>query len=290
MPNAALEPTMRGLFLGRALRRVRNETGTSLEAAAGSLGWHPSKLSRIENGRQHMPPEDISPLLKVYGVDEPEVVDGFERLARDAAKRVGWWQGFSGVLTPRYADLIALEAEAESVRVYAPLVVPGLLQTAAYARAITNAMVLTRKPEEVAALVDVRQARQAVLSRPNRPLRYGVIIEESVLRRSFRSHPGVMREQLQRLLDAAAKPNITIQVLPLDADPHPGCAGGFDLVAFSPPMPSQIVELETLRGSSYVDDPEHAKLWDVAWRDIAEAALTVNESAVLIRQLREGST
>lgn len=289
MPNAPLVPTVRGVLLGRALRRVRSEAGMNLEGAAAALGWNPSKLSRIENGRQHILPEEIAGLFKAYGAaNDVDAVAGFERLAKEAVKRTGWWHGFGDVLTPRYADRIALETEAETVRVYAPLVVPGLLQTAAYAQAVTGGAAFMKTPEEVAALVDVRQARQAVLSRPERPLRYWVVIEEGVLRRSFRGRPGVMRDQMQRLLDTAAKPNVTIQVMPSDADPHPGCAGGFELVSLSPPMPELIVELETLQGSSYLDDSDHVALWDAAWREIVKPALSVSDSLAFIERLREG--
>lgn len=287
MPNAPLQPTWRGVLTGQALRRLRTEANLSLDRAAAVLNWHASKLSRMENGRQHLLEEDVVPLLQAYGVDDPEVIKGFQRLARESAeRRIGWWHGFSGVLTARYADLISLETEAESVRVYAPVVVPALLQTAAYAQAVTAGVAPTRTPDEVAALVDVRQARQSVLTRPD-PLSYWVIIEESVLCRSFGSDIDVMPNQLQRLMDMAARRNVTVQIVPSSADPHPGYAGGFDLVSFAPPLPAHLVEIETLQGSSYVDDPERAKLWDAAWETIYKAALSQRDSIDLMRRLRE---
>jgi transcriptional regulator with XRE-family HTH domain len=289
MPNVPLQPTWRGVLTGQALRRLRSEANLSLERAAAQLGWHASKLSRIENGRQHLVEEDVVPLLQTYGVDDPDVTEGFQRLARESTeRRAGWWHGFADVLTPRYADLISLETEAENVRVYAPIVVPALLQTPAYARAVTAGVAPTRTPEQVAALVDVRQARQSVLTRRPDPLPYWVILEESVLHRSFGGT--VMPDQLRRLIDMATRPNITVQIVPSSADPHPGFAGGFDLVTFAPPLPTRLVEIETLRGSSYVDDPEHARLWDAAWEGIRTAALPQQDSLALISQrLREES-
>jgi hypothetical protein len=253
-------------------------------AAAEALGWDPGKLSRLENGRAHVLPDDLAALLSLYKVDQ-SMWDGFQRLMRDAARSVELRHGSGGVLTARYADLIALESDAEAVRVYALAVVPGLLQTAAYARAITGGVALTRSADEVDALVKVRRERQAVLSR----LPYWVVIEEAVLRRSFRSHPGVMREQLRRLLDVAARPNVRVQVIPMSADPHPGCAGGFDLVTFTAPMPAVIVEIENLGGSAYVAEPTDAKLWDAAWQRLTDEALSVGESLTLIERI-EGST
>lgn len=288
MPNVPLEPTWRAVLTGQALRRLRCEANLSLDRAATAAGWHASKLSRLENGRQHLVEEDVAPLLQAYGVDDSDVVEGFQRLARESAeRRAGWWHGFADVLTPRYADLISLETEAESVRVYAPVVVPALLQTPAYARAVIAGVAPTRTPEQVAALVDVRQARQSVLTRPD-PLPYWVILDESVLHRSFGGT--VMPDQLRRLIDMAARPNITVQIVPSSADPHPGFVGGFDLVAFAPPLPTRLVEIETLRGSSYVDDPEHARLWDDAWEGISKVALSQQDSLALISQrLREES-
>ncbi|WP_371933641.1 Scr1 family TA system antitoxin-like transcriptional regulator [Streptomyces castrisilvae] len=133
MPNARPVPTVRRRRLGEALRRYRNTTGLSLDAASAELGWLGPKLSQIETANGHIRPADVAPLLKVYGVTDPDVVNALEGLAKDARKQ-RWWQTDSRMVAQAYADCISLESDAESLHVWSPLLVPGLLQTAGYAR------------------------------------------------------------------------------------------------------------------------------------------------------------
>ncbi|MFI6688005.1 helix-turn-helix domain-containing protein [Streptomyces sp. NPDC050485] len=290
MPTVPLVPTVRRRRLGSLLRRLRSDAGMSLDAAAAAMSWDSSKLSRIENAKAHIRAQAIGGLLKEYGVTDPEVVTALEGLAKDASK-TGWWQTYNGVVSPAYSDYISLESDAESVRIYAPLLIPGLLQTAAYARETIAANAITRTPEEVTALAEVRLARQAVLSRPERPLKLWAVIDEAVLYRRFSDRPHIMRDQLQRLLDASEVPGITIQVMPLDATPHPGGAGAFDLVSFPAPMPT-VVQFENLKGTSYVEGTDDVKLYDDAFGQIVAAALPVSDSLARINRLKmsEGST
>lgn len=287
MPTVPLVPTVRRRRLGSMLRRLRNDAGMSLDAAAAAMGWDSSKLSRIENAKAHVRPQHIAPLLEQYGVTDHEVVTALEGLARDAS-RTGWWQTYNGVVAPAYSDYISLESDAECVRVYAPLVVPGLLQTAAYARETIAAAALTRTMEEVTALAEVRLARQSVLSRPERPLRLWAVIDEAALHRRFSDRPHIMRDQLQRLLDASEVPGVTIQIMPLDATPHPGAAGGFDMVSFPAPMPT-VVQFENLRGTSYVEGTDDIRLYHEAFERIVAAALPVSDSLALVSRMKEGN-
>lgn len=287
MPTVPLIPTVRRRRLGGMLRRLRNDAGMSLDSAAAAMDWDSSKLSRIENAKAHIRPQGIAPLLKEYGVTDPDVVNALEGLAKDSSK-TGWWQTYSGVVAPAYSDYISLESDAESVRIYAPLLIPGLLQTAAYARETIAANAITRTPQEVTALTEVRQARQAVLSRLERPLKLWAVIDEAVLHRRFSDRPSIMRDQLQRLVDASEVPGVTIQVMPLDATPHPGGAGAFDLVSFPAPMPT-VVQFENLKGTSYVEGIDDVKLYDDAFGQIVAAALPVSDSLALINRMKEGN-
>ncbi|MFF3359402.1 helix-turn-helix domain-containing protein [Streptomyces sp. NPDC002917] len=287
MPTVPLVPTVRRRRLGGMLRHLRNDAGLSLEAAAAAMGWDSSKLSRIENAKAHIRPPVVAPLLKEYGVTDPEVVTALEGLAKDASK-TGWWQTY-GVVAPAYSDYISLESDAESIQIYAPLLIPGLLQTAAYARETIAANAITRTPEEVTALTEVRLARQAILSRPKRPLKLWAVIDEAVLHRRFSDRPHIMRDQLQRLLDASEVPGVTIQVMPLDATPHPGGAGAFDLVSFPALMPT-VVQFENLTGTSYVEGTDAVKLYDDAFGQIVAAALPVSDSlARIANRMKEGN-
>ncbi|MFF3124255.1 helix-turn-helix domain-containing protein [Streptomyces sp. NPDC057908] len=285
MPNARPVPTVRRRRLGEALRRYRQAAGLTLDSAAEALGWLGPKLSRIETANGHVRPTEVAELLRVYGIDDQEVAAALEGLAKDARKH-GWWQTYSGIVSPTYADYISLESDAESVREFAPLLIPGLLQTAAYARETIAANAITRTPEEVAALAEVRQARQAVLTRPSGALKLWAIIHEAVLHQRFATRPTTMREQLRRLLDVSEMPHVTLQVMPLNGTPHPGSVGGFSLVGFPGPMPD-VVLLENLIGSSYVEGVGEVGTFADAFERIVAAALPTDDSLTLISQMEE---
>lgn len=284
MPTVPLVPTVRRRRLGSALRAYRLEAGFDvLEDAAEAMGWDRSKLSRIETAKGAIKIADVPLLLASYGITDPEQIRPLEELARDAGKK-GWWQTYTDLAAPSYVDLISLEDDAQSIRTYSPQLIPGLLQTAAYAREIIAATAITRTTEEVIALAEVRMARQAVLSRPGKPLKLRAIIHEAALHQEFPTRPGLMKEQLRRLLDAGELPTVTIQVMPLTAAAHPGQVGGFSLVDFPHPMPS-MVETENLKGSSYVEGGEDTKLFSEAFEQVVAAALPVDDSTALIATL-----
>ncbi|MGW0885380.1 helix-turn-helix domain-containing protein [Streptomyces sp. NPDC002671] len=285
MPHSPLVPTVRRRRLGQTLKKLRNDAGMTLEDAAVAMGWKVPKLSKIENARQQIRPVEVTGLLKVYGVKDTEVFTALENLAKDAGKK-GWWQTYSGVVSPAYADYISLEDDAERICEWAPLAVPGLLQTAAYARETMTATSGSRTPEEIAALAEVRQARQAVLTRPGNPLQLWTIIHEAALHTRFEVRPATMREQLRRLLDTAEMPNVTVQLMPLDSTAHPGIFGGFGLVSFPGPTPD-VVLLENLSGATYVEG-DGTQPFTGAVDRIRAAALSVEDSLARIAQMEEG--
>lgn len=249
------------------------------------MGWKAPKLSKIESAHQAIRPADVGAVLTVYGVNDPTVRTALENLARDAGKK-GWWQTYSGVASPAYADHISLEADAEAIHVWAPLLVPGLLQTAAYARETITGATTSRTVEEVTALVEVRMARQAVLSRPDEAPELWAIIHEAALHQRFAVRPATMRDQLRRLREACEMPNVTVQVMPLDSTPHPGLVGGYALTHFPQPMPT-VVLLENLSGATYVEGDDAAP-FTKAFDRIRAAALPVEDSLARIVQIEEG--
>lgn len=286
MPNVRAAPTLRRRRLGGTLRKYRTDAGLRLEQVAEAMGWDESKLSRIENAKARMPPQDIARLLEQYGVTDPDVVAALEALAKDAGKQ-GWWQGYGDVVALSYKDFLTLETDAESTHVYTPSLVPGLLQTGAYAREIIAAMAITRTPEEVAALAEVRKTRQAILTtRPGGPLAYWAIIHESALRQRFAGQPSLMREQLRHLVDMAELPNVTIQVMPLTATPHPGMLGLFEIVRFPHPCPT-VVNLENIRGGYFVEGNEDVKIFEAAFERVVAAALSTDDSLESIKRIME---
>ena len=252
------------------------------------MTWVESKLSRIENAKARMRPQDIEPLLSLYGVADSDTITALEDLARDAGK-VGWWQPY-GVVAGSYSDHLTLESDAESTHIYTPELVPGLLQIGAYAREIITATAITRTPEEVSALGEVRKARQAILtSRDGGPLTLWAVIHESALHKRVASLPTLMRDQLRHLLDMAELPNITIQIMPLTATPHPGMLGTFEVVRFPAPWPT-VVTLESLRGTTFIEGGGDAAVFSSAFERIVAAALPVDDSRELIKQIMEKGT
>ncbi len=287
-------PTVRRRRLGSTLRQLRTEAGMTLDAAAAALNatangsadarrWTAPKLSRIENANATIRAAEVETLLRAYSVTDPTTRIALEGLAKDAGKR-GWWQTYRGVVAPAYADYISLESDAESVRDYAPLVVPGLLQTADYARETIAANAVARTAAEVDALAEVRLARQAVLTRSCHPLRLWAVIHEAALCRRFPGRPGIMAAQLRRLLAVAEWPTVTLQVMPIDAAPNPGDAGAFTLVAFPGPMPD-VVTQENLRGPSYVEGVDDVNVFADAFGHIVDRALSTDDTKALIAGL-----
>ncbi|MFI1352444.1 DUF5753 domain-containing protein [Streptomyces sp. NPDC020898] len=183
------------------------------------------------------------------------------------------------------ADL-RTETDAETICAWSPLVVPGLLQTAAYARETIGGVTTSRTPDEVTALTQVRMARQSVLSRPGTALELWAIIHEAALHQRFAVRPATMREQLRRLLDVSEMPNITVQLMPLNSTAHPGVVGGFTLTGFPQPMPS-VVLLENLSGATYVEGDD-ATPFAKAFERIRATALPVEDSLARIAELEEG--
>jgi hypothetical protein len=257
----------------------------TLDAAAGAMGWRAPKLSKIESATQSIRPADVGSLLTVYGVEDTRVRDALGALARDAGKK-GWWQTYSAIVSPTYADYISLETDAETICAWSPLVVPGLLQTAAYARETIAGVTTSRTPEEVTALAEVRMARQSVLSRPGTAPELWAIVHEAALHQRFAARPPTMREQLRRLLDVSEMPNVTVQLMPLNSTAHPGVVGGFTLTGFPQPMPS-VVLLENLSGATYVEGDD-ATPFAKAFERIRATALPVEDSLARIAELEEG--
>ena len=194
-------PTLRGRRLAMELQRRREATGMSREEVARQLEWSTSTVFRIETGRSRPQPGNVRTLLELYGVTGAER-DGLIQLTREA-RQPGWWHSFRDVLPNPYEVYIGLEAGAASIRNFEPLVVPGLLQTADYARETFRNGPIELDPDEVERLLEVRLARQEILARDDRP-RLWVVIDEAVIHRVV-GGVGVMRGQLRHLAESPSR-------------------------------------------------------------------------------------
>lgn len=280
-------PTVRRRRLGAKLRAIREADGLTLDDVAERSEGRitVAKLSRLELARSAAKPDDVEMLLDLYAVDDDELRTALLALTREGSRR-GWWQSYRGVLTPAYEDLISLEAEATSVRTWQGAVIPGLLQTGDYARELMTSIGMSEAVEtRVDALVEVRLARQAVLTR-EQPLTLWAIIGEAALHTRC-AGDGVMRDQLARLLALARRPNITLQVLPLSSSPHVGQMGSFTVLGFEDHVDLDVVHVESLTAALYVEDREQVGVYRDAYERLRAAALPPEASANRIAQIRD---
>jgi transcriptional regulator with XRE-family HTH domain len=244
-------PTAQRLVLGGHLRRLREEASITTEAAASAIRGSHSKISRMEHGRVGFKERDIGDLLSLYGVTSGEEREALLRLAREA-NTPGWWQGYSDILPHWVEPYFGLEAAASFIRIYELQFVPGLLQTADYARAIIR-LGNASTEEDVSRRAEARIARQEILSRENPP-RLWAVMDEGALRRSI-GGKAVMREQIRHLADICAHPAVTLQILPFQVGAHPAMGGPFTILRFSEPDLRDVVYIEQLTSALYLDKP-----------------------------------
>ena len=276
-------PTLRRRRLAAELRRLRERAGYTLDQAAERSDLTKSTLSRIETAQIGVRPIVVRVLLGMYDVTG----DGAEallQLARDARKR-GWWQAYSDVLTSQYADYISLEAEARAIRNYEPLFIPGLLQTAAYACEVVRSVRISATDVEVERAVKVRMARQLRLTEEPR-LDLWAVIDEAALRRATGA-PALMHEQFEHLLAAGRQPNVTIQVLMLNAGLHPGMVGSFSVIESPEARHADVVYVDSPAGELYLEDERDSRRIDTLYNHLRARALDPDRSAAFISQLAE---
>jgi transcriptional regulator with XRE-family HTH domain len=283
---APASPTVRRRRLAAELREIREVKGKSGDAVASALRWSPSKISRYERARTGLRPRDVERLLDYYQITGPRRAL-LLKLAEDATQK-GWWEEFAGSLLEDYQEFIGLEHEAASIAIWHVDVVPGLLQTEEYARHIISSYsrVEPVTPGMIGRLVRVRMRRQQVLDREG--LQLSVVLDQSVLRRRVGNEP-VMYEQLQRLAQEADRPNMTLRILPLDAQ-HTVFGESFVIFGFgtdSDAMLQDVVSTEHLKSGFTLEGERETYLHRIAYQMLAENALDPVASKALILQTAE---
>ncbi|WP_371650844.1 MULTISPECIES: helix-turn-helix domain-containing protein [unclassified Streptomyces] len=280
-------PAVRRRKLGEELRRLRCAAALTSGEVAGQLGWHQSKVSRIETGRSGVKPADVARLLEVYGVADPELRALLEALAGAADGRGGqWWQAYRGLLPPQYRDFISLESQASAARTLETSVVPGLLQTPEYARAVTRAALGWPDAARVDSLVEVRLARQEVL-RADPPLELSAVVDEAALHREVGGAPA-MRRQLRHLLEAAQLPQVRLRVVPFSSGGHIGLTGPFIIFSFPNISDLDVVVIDHLTSSLYLERREDLEAYSAAFHMAEAQALSFKESLNLIAGMADG--
>ncbi|TLS41107.1 helix-turn-helix domain-containing protein [Streptomyces montanus] len=244
-------PTVGQVVLGRRLQELREATGLRRDEAARILRVTAATVRRMEMAEVALKIPYMQVLLSTYGVPDDEIAV-FVALAEEA-NQPGWWQRFHDVLPDWFSMHVSLEGAASVIRSYEPHFVPGLLQTEDYARAVLEAGTVGQtRPEEIERHVSLRLARQKLLTREHAP-RLWVIMDETVLRRPVSIRGEVMRDQLDRLLEAVENDRITLQVAEFESGPHPGTYAPFALFRFAEPELPDMVYSEYLTGALYLD-------------------------------------
>ena len=274
-------PTVRRMLVGAQLRRLRTAKGLSREEAGEAIRASEWKIHRLENGQVRFKERDVVDLLGLYGVTDPDEVAAFVALTREA-NSPGWWQRYGDVLPQWFRTYVDLESAASLIRTYEGQLVPGLLQTDDYIRAVVHDASL-EPSEDVGRRVRLRMARQTLLTREHPP-RLWAVIDEAALRRPV-GGPGVMKGQVQRLLDAAELPNVTLQILPLDTGAHPAMVGSFSLLRFPGQELPDVVYLEHLTGATYLNKPEDVGQYLHVMETICVRAAAPDRSRELLGRL-----
>mgnify|MGYP001174268103 CR=1 FL=1 len=279
-------PTVRRRRLAAELREIRESKGKSGDAVAAALKWSPSKVSRYERARTSLQPREVRRLLDYYQITGARR-DLLLELAEDAAQK-GWWEDFADSLSLDYQQFIGLEHEASLIAIWHVDVVTGLLQTEAYARHIISSysQVEPIPPGMIERLVRVRMQRQQVLDREG--LQLSVVLDESILQRRI-GNDMVMHEQLQRLAKESERPNLTLQILPLDAQ-HTVFGESFVIFRFgadNEAMLQDVVSTEHLRNDFSLEGEQETYLHWIAFQRIAGASLDPASSRTLIHRTAE---
>jgi transcriptional regulator with XRE-family HTH domain len=248
--SGAGAPTALRIMLGAQLRRLREAKQITLEDAGYVIRASGSKMSRLETGRVGFKSRDIADLLTFYGVTDDQERETLQELARQASAR-GWWHDYADIMPAWLEPYVGLEEAASSIRCYEIQFVPGLLQTPDYARAVAAVGWPAGSAAEIERRVSLRMARQAVLTRPTLAHLW-LVLDEAALRRPV-GRPDVMRGQLRHLLDMAARPNVSLQIIPLARGAHAAAGGPFSILRFGEPDLPDVVYLEQLTSALYLD-------------------------------------
>ncbi|MEU6476197.1 helix-turn-helix transcriptional regulator [Streptomyces sp. NPDC047017] len=272
-------PTVRSRRLGTALRQYRQAAKLDQPQAAEVIAASQARISRLESGSVTARVIEVRLLLDAYGVEDSETRAKLEDLAKHSKKR-GWWLEHAEHLRPDYLDHIALEDDATYIREWQQVLVPGLLQTPAYTEAVIQTSPTYMAPERVTEMVKVREARQAKIDEGGAT--YSAVVWEAVI-----SHPlvgiDVHQEQLSAILEAGARKNVTVQVLPFSVGALATVTSAFSTFSFDSEPTVQAVALENLRGTSVLEGSEDLAAYANMYDLLRSSALAPDASAKLIR-------
>lgn len=250
-PAPSHGPTVLRIALGGQLRRLRENRGISRESAGDAIRASHAKISRLELGRVGFKERDMIDLLDLYAVTDNGERDAFLALARQA-NAPGWWHRYGDVLPTWFETYLGLEQAATTIRGYEAQFIPGLLQTADYARAVVLLAHTGEPDDEIERRVDLRIRRQQILTRADEPPTLWMVIDEGALRRPY-GDASVLRGQIEHLIEITELPNVTVQIAPYAIGGHAAAGGPFTILRFPEAELPDIVYLEQLTSALYLD-------------------------------------
>ncbi|CAA9437481.1 MAG: Putative DNA-binding protein [uncultured Pseudonocardia sp.] len=276
--------------LGRSVREARVAAGFTVRAAAKALEWSDTKIWRIETGQVSIRSFDVAAMCEVYGV-RPDLTDALKALSKETKAR-GWWHSYGDAIPDWFDIYMALEGAASEIRWYESSLVPGLCQTASYARIIMSTGTAGFTDEENERRVLVRMRRKSLVTRSADPVRLDIVIDEAALRRPI-GGPGVMAAQCHHLAELSELENVMIRVLPIEAGAHHGLnSGPFMILRFpvrgdGTPLEPPTVFVEGCTGALYLDEPAKVARFDTAFTQMLATVRDENgdRSRDLLRKL-----
>lgn len=274
-------PTVRLRRLAAELRRLRNVADLTREDVSDKTGINNATLYRIETARARPQMRTLTTLLSLYEVDQEQreyLID----LCRDATTQ-GWLRPYHSELPEEYTAFISFEDEAQGVRNYESLFIPGLLQTEDYARAVVRGVLPSATDDEVEDRVRARMGRQGVLAKAT-PVKMWAVVDEATLRRVVGGIT-VMCDQLARLAEAVKAPNVTFQVIPFGAGAHPGMPGQFIVLDFADPMDTDLIYIDTMAGDLFLESDADIARYRTVFDNLVAVALSPNDSASLVAEI-----
>jgi transcriptional regulator with XRE-family HTH domain len=277
-----IDPSLNRRKLRLALRRAREDADLSQREASERVEWSQSKLIRVETGTVGVSVSDLRALLALYGVSDPQRVEELEQAAR-GSKGPSWWSGYHEVITPQFAQYLGYEGAAESLHTYHPIVVPGHLQTRAYAEALLAPRDLDESMFR--RVVDLRMERQQRMFDDSGRPACVFVLDEAAVRRQI-GGKSVFKEQLGFLLDLGSRPEVSVRVLPFEAGAHYSTLGSFVLLGF--PDDDDLLYLEHAAGSmTGGEDLRLLACYQECFRAITDMALDESKSADLISRVQQ---
>jgi transcriptional regulator with XRE-family HTH domain len=246
-------PAVQGRRLRTALRQARLDAGLTQDQVAGELDWSLSKIVRIENGSVKLSTTDLKAMLGQYRITDSHIEQELVSMAK-AARQRPWWSAYREFAAPRYLEYVELEQAAAATLNYQPQLVPGLLQTRAYAAAVIGQPGRGTTEERAAGLLKFRMKRQELLNAPEPPT-LSFVLDESVAYRQVGT-PEIMADQIRHLIKLADRPYITVQIRPFAAGLAPGMQAPFVVVSFPDRADPDVLFLESPRGDTLVDNDQ----------------------------------